>query len=212
MTKEEDILRNIRISHRNAIAFYQRLLPALDHFTANLEFNYRTWHSRSCSLPNPRGNPFVKWAWDYLPLVNPRFIYYSGDGKPYKPGECVLDIELVLDSGFTQENKLEPEKCHNGPNVMDIKTTVEKAESWIGLNAFIAKKSSDDANKHICADSRGSNPEYPNADGNVIPWGGNFLAIAEQVPLEEVLADKEMGILGRRTKYLLERLEQELEL
>jgi hypothetical protein len=106
MTRDSELaqsLEDVRAAYRLLHAYQRRTLD-----TVNLiadQFPDRTfyqWASALYAMPPQRGkSPFMRGAWDFMPLYNTSFLFTKGGDSAFRPrkGDWLLEVKVETDSG-----------------------------------------------------------------------------------------------------------------
>ncbi|MGG7595578.1 hypothetical protein ACQ4OD_00885 [Pseudomonas sp. WC1] len=100
------LVNQVQRSHRLLAAFYKRILPSFDEIAAKFGSTFWLWDPIDFERPSRSGTrPSRKWAWDYLPLMNAKFLYIRSDGEQ----PALLEFHL-----HTEPTVLKPNRSGNG--------------------------------------------------------------------------------------------------
>lgn len=91
------LVNQVQRSHRLLVGFYKRILPSFDEIAAKFGGAFWLWDPIDFERPSRSGTrPSRKWAWDYLPLMNAKFLYLRSDGEQPAIFEFHLHVEPAV--------------------------------------------------------------------------------------------------------------------
>lgn len=115
------LIKQVQLSHRMAVGFFQRIIPLIDEIAEKLELDF-SWHGPVTTAPPKKDKqPSKYWAWDYFPLYNSAHHYeklHNADGTTNQQ-DAYVNLTLLLDENFTS-NKLDELEIEGEPDPVTL--------------------------------------------------------------------------------------------
>jgi len=134
-----ELFKQVRMSHRIAVAYYKRLFQMLRDVTNDerLGLSFYTWepseYGRPCQLQT---NVFERWEWNLLPGLSTNYLFFTAkDRNAQAPGEWLIDFHVISDTGVLRENR----KDNQDP--LELSISVDNAKSVIRCSLMAVSES-----------------------------------------------------------------------
>ncbi|WP_113626597.1 hypothetical protein [Pectobacterium peruviense] len=161
----EDSLQQVRQAHRICAGFYQQILPRIERVQELMDMRFLQCNSIGFdSVPSKSVSPFTYWGWNFLPLMNMSFTFIKKiDSRYFSPDDYILDIRLITDSELEWKHR-EEVYSEQEPDACELKSTVEKSESYLAIYLFSPTKQIQNNNVF---DRLWNNSDYPGLESEV---------------------------------------------
>ena len=98
-------LGDVRRAYRLLWFYQERVFDIIGPIAGEFEaLRFYMWRSNSARPMDASTNPLSRTPWSAFPLMNVSYLYRSGDDPNHvKPGDWLLDIRVISDSGYRDE-------------------------------------------------------------------------------------------------------------
>ena len=200
-----DMLIQVRQAHRVCGAFYQRMIPLIQQVAEELELEFNVWAPRCFSRPPQQStNPFNRWQWDFLPLINAGFVFsFQQEAGKISGDDYVMDIEIVVDSSLDGET-YKTFYRQGQADACDLHENVESAESYLKIYLFKAKRPLQGSAFNCLWDNYDG---YPPLTGVIDKGTDDAKGIGFKVPMTQCMADNALETLVDTIRENLNKLD-----
>ncbi|WP_052469082.1 hypothetical protein [Pseudomonas massiliensis] len=96
------LVNQVQRSHRLLAGFYKRILPSFDEIAEKFGGTFGSWDPIDFERPSRSGTkPSRKWTWDYLPLMNAKFMYIRADSAQ----PAIFEFHLHTEPAVLKPNR-----------------------------------------------------------------------------------------------------------
>lgn len=179
LEKARDLIAQVQIAHRLAVAYYGILLSSVDEVAAELGMNFWYWEPVETVMPRKGSRPpSASWAWDYVPLYASTHGYKKSSG-PTVPGDMCVTFDVYLEDSFEKERR-KSAKVKGQPDPV----LLPKGEARVEVAIYLA----------LVADSRDfdvvwDGVEYPE-HARLHPVGNGMQGALVDLDLVQLLTDR----------------------
>ncbi|UMO86377.1 hypothetical protein HP572_13365 [Pectobacterium sp. PL64] len=133
----EDSLQQVRQAHRICAGFYQQVLPRIERVGELMSVQFLQWNPISFDTSPSRGvNPFKRWGWRFLPLIDTSFTFIKKSSSRYFcPNDYILDIRLITDSELEWEHRKEV-YAEQEPDACELNKMAKQTETYLAIYLF----------------------------------------------------------------------------
>lgn len=194
MTDKEALrsaLGDVRRAYRLLWCYQDRLFDIIGTIAGEFErLKFYQWHPNSAARIDGGTDPRTRSPWFAFPMMNVSYLYRSGDDpNQAKPGDWLLEIRVVSDSGF---DDLTHSPYEADP---DDFAGIEATSSRIDLNVFLFKE---EFKGNLLRDVW-NNLDWPATDGEISePSTHPLRTIGTTLDIAD-LGDKDAVVAATRT-------------